>query len=211
MWIFWFLACCFAARQNGGQGGEDKDLKKKVKKYKLDELKAELAALGVIVVLEEMDPDIRMSKKKVKRHLQKRLISELKKAQLVRANGFTFPMDIPEDVMDTLNDLDARLDKELEELDNDERKHDVQAVVHQLLDDVDTNEGLTLAGDRKHQMDGTTAVLESLILKGKKRVLRSWRTRDRQAEMAGQDVHFCCATEEEKKSSWAIPRKRRRC
>ncbi|KAL2102630.1 hypothetical protein ACEWY4_001798 [Coilia grayii] len=152
MWIFWFLSCCLAARQEDRHRRKDKGLKKKVKKYRLEELKTELAVRGVSV---DEDMNLNVSKKKVKRELQRLLILELKKAELVKANGFTFPMDIPEDVMAALNELDARLDKEFEELENEERKQDVEAVVHHVLDEIDTNQGLTLAGsDAKHRNGG---------------------------------------------------------
>ncbi|KAL2084608.1 hypothetical protein ACEWY4_020126 [Coilia grayii] len=143
MWFFRLLTCCLAARQDGVVRDTDKDIKKKVKKYSLDELKRELATLGLRV--DEMDLNVRKDKKKVKRELRKRLVMELKKVELDRGNGPAFPMHIPKDVMDTLNDLDARLNMELAELEHEDRKHDVQAVVDHLLDTVDSNQGLTLA------------------------------------------------------------------
>ncbi|KAG5260792.1 hypothetical protein AALO_G00296650 [Alosa alosa] len=122
MWFCWFLACCLAARQD--EHGSDKTIKKCVKKYKLEDLKRELKALGVNVDM-DMDENKKNPKKKTKKELQKLLIRELKlvehgrirleKRARERTEGLTLPMEIPEDVVIVLNDLDTYLDKQLEE------------------------------------------------------------------------------------------------
>ncbi|KAG5260818.1 hypothetical protein AALO_G00296940 [Alosa alosa] len=151
MWFCWFLACCLAARQD--EHGSD-TIKKRVKKYKLEELKRELEALGVNVDM-DMDENKKNPKKKTKKELQKLLIRELKlvehgrirldKRPRERAEGLTLPMEIPEDVVIVLNDLDTYLDKQLEESEiNEQREADIQLVMKNLLDQVEMN-----SSDRK--------------------------------------------------------------
>ncbi|XP_041926263.1 uncharacterized protein LOC121690024 [Alosa sapidissima] len=152
MWFCWFLACCLAARQD--EHGSDTTIKKRVKKYKLEELKRELEALGVNVDM-DMDENKKNPKKKTKKELQKLLIRELKlvehgrirldKRARERAEGLTLPMEIPEDVVIVLNDLDTYLDKQLEESEiNEQREADIQLVMKNLLDQVEMN-----SADRK--------------------------------------------------------------
>ncbi|KAG5275647.1 hypothetical protein AALO_G00123000 [Alosa alosa] len=152
MWFCWFFACCLAARQD--EHGSDTTIKKRVKKYKLEDLKRELKASGVNVDM-DMDENQKNPKKKTKKELQKLLIRELKlvehgrirldKKARERAEGLTLPMEIPEDVVIVLNDLDTYLDKQLEESEiNEQREDDIQLVMKNLLDQVEMN-----SADRK--------------------------------------------------------------
>ncbi|KAG5269304.1 hypothetical protein AALO_G00200540 [Alosa alosa] len=96
-----------------------KKIKKRVKKYRLEELKRELEALGVNID-EDVDETKKKNRKKTKKELQNLLIKELKQL----SNGktgldnrayeevFTMSMEIPEDVISVLNDLDTFLDKQ---------------------------------------------------------------------------------------------------
>ncbi|KAG5267603.1 hypothetical protein AALO_G00223580 [Alosa alosa] len=168
MWFCWFLACCLAARQN-----ESKTIKKRVKKYGLEELKRELEALGVNID-ENVDETKMKNKKKTKKELQKLLIKELKRVEHGKTgldnrayeDGFT----MPEEVISVLNDLDMFLDKQLEEQErNEQRDNDVKAVLGGILDKVDSalaSEGLNEkeetekekalrpeAGDRKEEAE----------------------------------------------------------
>ncbi|KAG5277467.1 hypothetical protein AALO_G00117960 [Alosa alosa] len=143
MWFCWFLACCLAARQD--EHCSDRAIKKCVKKYRLEELKRELEALGVNVDGHELDMDENKNKnKKTKKELQKLLIKELKRVEdgrtgldrrvRERAEGLTLPMEIPQDVLNVLHDLDAFLDKELKDSErNEQRDDDVKAVLDSLL------------------------------------------------------------------------------
>ncbi|XP_041926986.1 uncharacterized protein LOC121690468 [Alosa sapidissima] len=171
MWFCWFLACCLAARQD--DHGSDTTIKKRVKKYKLEDLKRELKALGVNV---DMDENQKNPKKKTKKELQKLLIRELKlvengrirleKRARERTEGLTLPMEIPEDVVIVLNDLDTYLDKQLEESEiNEQREDDVQLVMKNLLDQVEMN-----SADRKEveiterqREEGVKVELDSLL------------------------------------------------
>ncbi|KAL2090478.1 hypothetical protein ACEWY4_012741 [Coilia grayii] len=156
MWLFWFLACCLAARHeddgDGDDGGNSKALKRKVKKFKRHELRTELELLGISLD-EDRDQKQRKSRKKMKRELQNLLLAELRKAELDKMKGLTFPMNISDDVNDVLSDLDARLSRELEDLQNKEREDDVQSVVDYLLDSVDSTLGLTVACVENHNKE----------------------------------------------------------
>ncbi|KAG5283450.1 hypothetical protein AALO_G00042220 [Alosa alosa] len=80
MWFCWFLACCLAARQDEHSSG--RAIKKRVKKYRLEELNRELEALGVNVDGHGQDMDENKNKnKKTKKELQKLLINELKRIE----------------------------------------------------------------------------------------------------------------------------------
>ncbi|XP_041959098.1 uncharacterized protein LOC121718230 [Alosa sapidissima] len=172
MWFCWFLACCLAARQDGHSSG--RAIKKRVKKYRLEELKRELEALGVNVDGHGQDMDENKNKnKKTKKELQNLLIKELKRVKdgrtglgkraWERAEGLTLPMEIPEDVLNVLHDLDVFLDKELEDCErNEQRDDDVKAVLDSLLDKVDStlaSKGLKdrvlrpEVGDRKEEAE----------------------------------------------------------
>lgn len=200
MWFFWFLACCLTARPD--DHGR-KAIKKRVKKYSLQDLRRELEALGV-----DIDKDMDGRTKRTKKELQKLLIQELRRLEqdqtsketytestktaegstvpmdipndvkkdgrkkgdrkrkkkelqkLLRqelkrmeqgetspgtytestktAEGFTLPMDIPNDVKMVLADLDEYLDKDLAEMEeNEKREDDVKFVMNTLLNEVD--------------------------------------------------------------------------
>ncbi|XP_041920902.1 uncharacterized protein LOC121684853 isoform X2 [Alosa sapidissima] len=164
--------------------------------YRLEKLKRELEALGVNVDGHGQNMDENKNKK-TKKELQKLLIKELKQVEdgrtgldkkaRERAEGLTLPMEIP-DVLNVIHDLDAFLDKELEDSErNEQRDDDVKAVLDSLLDKEDS----TLAS-------------EGLKDKGEKeRVLRP-EVGDRKEE-AEREANFWSARENHKGS---VPRRR---
>ncbi|KAG5266455.1 hypothetical protein AALO_G00232290 [Alosa alosa] len=170
-----------------------KQLKKRVKKYGLEEVKRELEVLGVNID-EDVDETKNKNKKMTKNKLQKLLIKELKQVKhgktgldnMAYEEGF-MPIEIPEDVISILNDLDTFLDKQLEEQErNEQRGDDVKAVLGSLLDKVD----LTLASGLNEKGE-------------KERVLRpDAGDRKEEAEWAAR---FWSATENHKSS---VPRRR---
>ena len=88
MGFFCFLNCCSAEQQEEGvvvKGVRKttKELKETLKKYKLEDLRTELKALG-IQVNEDQDKKTRKNDKKLKRELRKVLLRELKREELQR-------------------------------------------------------------------------------------------------------------------------------
>ena len=88
MGFFCFLNCCSAEQQEEGvvvKGVRKttKELKETLKKYKLEDLRTELKALG-IQVNEDQDKKTRKNDKKLKRKLRKVLLRELKRVELQR-------------------------------------------------------------------------------------------------------------------------------
>ena len=88
MGFFCFLNCCSAEQQEEGvvvKGVRKttKELKETLKKYKLEDLRTELKALG-IQVNEDQDKKTRKNDKKLKRELRKVLLRELKRVELQR-------------------------------------------------------------------------------------------------------------------------------
>ncbi|KAG5276683.1 hypothetical protein AALO_G00108510 [Alosa alosa] len=119
MWMFWFLTCCLAARQKRDDGSAA--IKKKVKKYKLWELNLELFNLGVHLD-EDSSRNEMKSKKEVKQALQKRLISELLKIHVDRANkrAKELLMSNPDVITQkVLNYGNASLENKLEQMERD--------------------------------------------------------------------------------------------
>ncbi|XP_041927894.1 uncharacterized protein LOC121692916 [Alosa sapidissima] len=191
MWFCWFLACCLAARQD--EHSSDRAIKKRVKKYRLEELKRELEALGVNVDGHGQNIDENKNKsKKTKKELQIKKLKQVKdgrtgldKRARERAEGLTLPMEIPEDV---LHDLDGFLDKELEDCErNEQRDDDVKAVLDSLLDKVDS----TLASEGLKDEEEKERVLRPVV-------------GDRKEE-AEREAHFWSARENHKAS---VPRRR---
>lgn len=115
MWLYWFLTCCLAVRQEEDKGSA-KAVKKKLHKYKAEDLRRELKALGVNL---DEDRDGKGNKKKsgkkTQRELRKLLIRELKMIELDRLRKETCP----------------RATNEVEELEQDgqQREDDVKAVL----------------------------------------------------------------------------------
>ncbi|KAL2077127.1 hypothetical protein ACEWY4_026631 [Coilia grayii] len=140
-------------------------MKKRVHKYKLDKLKRELEALGV---------DIHENGKKTKRELRKLLVRELKKNKyeideepteengMGKSEGIVFPMEIPDDIADVLKDLDAVLNKEMEELERNEQKEDE---VKAMLDNLQTTVKFALgsaSSQPRANADEITGVVEKV-------------------------------------------------
>ena len=129
MWFSWFLACCLPARQN--EHRSDTAIKKRIKKYKLEELQNELEALGVNV---DMDADEnKKNSKKTQKKLQKLLIRELKQVEQDRIGLEKWT----EDAFIVLNDLDTFLDEQLAEMESNEQKIELDS----LLDKADSTLG----------------------------------------------------------------------
>ncbi|XP_041934732.1 uncharacterized protein LOC121697317 [Alosa sapidissima] len=111
MWLFFFFTCCLAVRQD-----EDGDMlrliKKRVKKYSLEQLTIELEALDV--PLNNRDNESK-SRRKVKKELQKLLITEeLRRATYAgpeiveeKRQRPPLPFPIPDDTLNVLKELDA--------------------------------------------------------------------------------------------------------
>ncbi|XP_041934630.1 uncharacterized protein LOC121697254 [Alosa sapidissima] len=103
---------------------------------------------------EDMDETTKKNKMKRKIELQRFLINELKEVEHSKTDLdnhvyeekslITMPMDIPEDVLNVLDDLDTFLDNELEESETYERE---DAVLDSLLFKVDS----TLEGQMKRK------------------------------------------------------------
>ncbi|KAG5262563.1 hypothetical protein AALO_G00276450 [Alosa alosa] len=141
MWMFWFLTCCIAARQKRDDGSAA--IKKKVKKYKMWELNLELFNLGVHLD-EDSSSNEKKSRKKMKHALQKRLISELLKIHVDRANKRAKELLMSNPNVMTQNVLNygnASLESKLEQMENDNKKMegDGQSVLHTLMDNVEKN------------------------------------------------------------------------
>ncbi|KAG5282391.1 hypothetical protein AALO_G00055480 [Alosa alosa] len=141
MWMFWFLTCCLAARQKRDDGSAA--IKKKVKKYKLWELNLELFNLGVHLDEDSYRNEMK-NKKKIKQALQKRLISELLKIHVDRANKRAKELHMSNpDVMtqNVLNYGNTSQQSELEQTESHNKKMegDVLSILHNLMDKVEKN------------------------------------------------------------------------
>ncbi|XP_041954071.1 uncharacterized protein LOC121713497 isoform X1 [Alosa sapidissima] len=141
MWMFWFLTCCLAARQKRDDGSAA--IKKKVKKYKLWELNLELFNLGVHLDEDSYRNEMK-NKKKIKQALQKRLISELLKIHVDRANKRAKELHMSNpDVMtqNVLNYGNTSQQSELEQTESHNKKMegDVLSILHNLMDKVEEN------------------------------------------------------------------------
>ncbi|KAG5271742.1 hypothetical protein AALO_G00183510 [Alosa alosa] len=187
MSIFWFLTSCVSARQDTDS---TKAIKKKVKKYKLWELYQELLALGVHLDEENYKEEMK-SKKKIKRAIQKCLISELMKVQEERAkkkqregtvgcvlcrhikDNTDIIQNVPNDQNDTTDEKPSILAKMENTLN-----------VNNIRMDLSTGEG---EASKLNMGDERTQPGELEVEKVDK-VLRPW-TGDGK-ERTGQEVHF---------------------
>ncbi|XP_041913445.1 uncharacterized protein LOC121678199 isoform X4 [Alosa sapidissima] len=110
MGFFRFLNCCTAVPVDGVHGGvveSTQEIRKKLKKYKLEDLKRELEALGI-----QPDED-RKNEKKLKRELRKVLLRELKRTELERA-GNGGEAGGKDEAAEALNGAPERVDPEAE-------------------------------------------------------------------------------------------------
>ncbi|XP_041912857.1 uncharacterized protein LOC121677857 isoform X2 [Alosa sapidissima] len=114
MGFFRFLNCCTAVPVDGVHGGvvesgvrSTQEIRKELKKYKLEDLKRELEALGI-----QPDED-RKNEKKLKRELRKVLLRELKRTELERA-GNGGEVGGKDEAAEALNGALERVDPEAE-------------------------------------------------------------------------------------------------
>ncbi|KAG5275685.1 hypothetical protein AALO_G00123410 [Alosa alosa] len=114
MGFFRFLNCCTAVPVDGVHGGvvesgvrSTQEIRKELKKYKLEDLKRELEALGI-----QPDED-RKNEKKLKRELRKVLLRELKRTELERA-GNGGEAGGKDEAAEALNGAPERVDPEAE-------------------------------------------------------------------------------------------------
>ncbi|KAG5262467.1 hypothetical protein AALO_G00275440 [Alosa alosa] len=207
--------------------------KKKVKKYKLEELRSELETLGVIV-----DEDSHKNKRKTKRELRKLLVRKLQQVDLDSARkdihgktiktaedskeGFTLNIDIPEDVVRVIHDLDAFLNKEMEEMETKEnREIDVKFMMNNLLDAVEKingKDGKELETEERQREHDVKAILDSLrgevdstlgLNREEEKVkVSSPCSGDQREEKTGEEVRFWIAREDKRNPYWFIPRRR---